>query len=179
MKWSKKEVFDLGKAWVAISIAFAILLRSQTSSFLISLGIAAVTVGVGFLLHELGHKVVAQYYGYKAEFKSFDIMLLVAIALSFFGFIFAAPGAVFFQGHQRKDHEAHIAAMGPLINIILAIIFLFIPGMIGSYGTQINSWLAVFNLIPLGPFDGRKVLEGNKILYGILAIGALALLIFL
>ena len=60
MKFSKVEVRDLMKAWIAISIAFGIVLRSGT--FLNSFLLAGITVGVGFLLHELAHKVVAQHY---------------------------------------------------------------------------------------------------------------------
>jgi len=80
---SEVEIKDLIKAWVAISIAFAIVMRSLNLNFYSSFVIASLTVGVGFLLHELGHKFVAQRYGCIAEFRSFDQFLILAIIMSF------------------------------------------------------------------------------------------------
>ena len=59
---SDVEIRDLIKAWVAISIAFAIVMRSSSLglNFYYGFIIASLTVGTGFLLHELGHKIVAQ-----------------------------------------------------------------------------------------------------------------------
>ena len=95
MKFSKREIRDLFLAWVILSIAFAVLFsgfRSLFSSvFLTFFGASALTAGIGFLLHELAHKLVAQRYGLFAEFKAFYGMLLIAVGLAFFGFIFAAP----------------------------------------------------------------------------------------
>jgi len=92
---SAKEIVDVAKAWVAVSIAFAVLLSGEsTGSFLSFFLIAAFTVGIGFLLHEMGHKIMAQHYGCFAEFRSFDFMLILSVIMSFFGFVFIAPGAV-------------------------------------------------------------------------------------
>ena len=92
---SEKEIRDLIKAWVAISLAFAIVLRNAIGlSFYQVFIVSAIAVGAGFLLHELGHKIVAQRYGCFAEFRSFDQMLILAVIMSFFGFVFAAPGSV-------------------------------------------------------------------------------------
>ena len=50
MKTSKKEIQDIFKAWIAISIAFAIVLRSSFDNIFLSFILSAITVGVGFLL---------------------------------------------------------------------------------------------------------------------------------
>ena len=82
---SEREIRDLIKAWIAISIAFAIVMRGfMEMNFYELFIISAVTVGTGFLLHELGHKIVAQRYGCFAEFRSFDQMLFLAVLMSFF-----------------------------------------------------------------------------------------------
>ena len=117
---SEKEKKDIIKAWIAISIAFAIALNGLRSGFSQAFIIAALTVGVGFLLHELAHKLVAQHYGCWAEFRSFDQMLFFAILLSFTGIIFAAPGAVMISGHVTNDRNGKISAAGPITNFILA-----------------------------------------------------------
>ncbi|MCX6707097.1 MAG: metalloprotease, partial [Candidatus Woesearchaeota archaeon] len=92
-KTSEIEMQDLFKAWVAISVAFAIVMSKGLSTqslismqFLYDFLIAAFTVGIGFLLHEMGHKIVAQRYGCFAEFRAWNIMLVFALLMSFTGF---------------------------------------------------------------------------------------------
>jgi Zn-dependent protease len=174
MKFSQIEKQDLFKAWLMLSIAFAIVMGgfSLTFQFAIQMAIAAITVGTGFLLHEMGHKFLAQQYGCVAEFRANMQMLVLAVLMSFFGFIFAAPGAVFIGGkHVGVKENGQISAMGPLMNIVLALIFLgflfhFPDSILVYYGFLINSWLALFNMIPFAIFDGAKILKWNKIVYG-------------
>lgn len=172
LKTSKEELRDLAKAWVAISVAFAIVLAgfSLTPKFFIAIGIAALTVGLGFLLHELSHKVLAQRYGCFAEFRSFDFMLLIALFMSFFGFVFAAPGGVFIKGEVGRTRNGLISAAGIAANIVLALLFLIVLFLtpfrvLAYYGFFINSWLALFNLLPIAGLDGRKVWHWNKAAY--------------
>lgn len=172
---SNVELFDLLKAWVAISIAFGIAMGGVTIKFFESFLIAAIAVGAGFFFHELSHKVVAQRYGHFAEFRSFDLMLLLAIAMSFLGFVFVAPGAVMIEarGYYNRKQNGLISIAGPAMNILLAIIFLVMRFFVGSgiveviadYGFMINSWLALFNMIPFWMFDGKKVFDWNKIVW--------------
>jgi len=191
---SKKELIDLLKSWLAISLAFGIVIGGGftallSTKILYSFSISAIAVGVGFLIHELAHKLVAQKYHCWAEFRSFDNMLWLAIAMSFFGFVFAAPGAVMIRGTVTNDRDGKISLAGPLANLVLAILFLwlgfyvaaegFLTTLVG-YGFMINTWLAIFNLIPIGNFDGRKIWKWSKVTYVITAIaaGALFLLMF-
>ena len=183
---SEREIRDLIKAWIAISIAFAIVMKGFVSlSFYQVFIVAAVTVGTGFLLHELGHKVVAQRYGCFAEFRSFDQMLILAVIMAYFaGIVFAAPGAVMISGPVGVKRNGKISAAGPGVNLILALVFLWfllmspegILKIIAFYGFFINSWLALFNLIPIGNFDGRKVLRWNKTVYGVMVAIAFGLM---
>ena len=181
--FSKIELRDLFKAWFAISLAFAILFSGLSSALLTTFLISAFTVGIGFLFHELGHKFVAQKYGYRAEFRSFDNMLVLAIIMSFLGFIIAAPGAVMIQAHNIDfRRNGKISAIGPTMNIILALIFLivyiFTPfALIGKYGLFINALLAAFNMIPFGNFDGVKIYRWNKYAYFSLLVVSVALLL--
>jgi Zn-dependent protease len=172
-KTSEIELQDLFKSWLAISVAFGIVLGGVNSlfsiAFLNTFILAALTVGVGFIFHEMGHKIVAQRYGCFAEFRAFNTMLVLAIAMSFFGFVFAAPGAVMIAGgNVNRARNGRISIAGALVNLVLAGIFIGIHFATGSthdilrYGFLINTWLALFNMFPFGPLDGKKVLAWNK-----------------
>ena len=185
---SETEIKDLLKAWIAISIAFAIFmnrfpnLKAMGLSFYEIFIIASVTVGTGFLLHELGHKLVAQRYGCFAEFRSFDQMLILAIIMAlFFPILFAAPGAVMINGPVGIRRNGKISAAGPIVNLALAAFFLIIFLITASgflrtiafWGFFINSLLALFNMIPIWNLDGAKVLRWDKKTYGIIVTIAL------
>ena len=192
MRFSHVEIQHLLRAWIVISLAFAILNSggfSLTARFFVAAVISAVTVGVGFLLHELMHKYFAQKYGCRAEFRAFDFMLLIAFVMSFFGFIFAAPGGVFIQGNVNAARSGRISAAGPLTNVVLAAIFIgtkliaeaFYPSQlllsIAAYGATINAWLAVFNMLPLMGLDGSKVLHWSMKAYIALIVLSLVMMV--
>lgn len=185
MKFTTPETKDLLFAWLILSLAFAILfsgietLFKNPIIFILSLGISAFTAGIGFVFHELMHKYVAQGYNLFAEFHADYKMLFLAVLFSFFGFIIAAPGAVFIRGLITKEKNGKISLAGPVINIILAILFLVlilfiktqgILSLFFSYGLTINSILALFNMIPVMPFDGAKVYAWSKSAYFITVV---------
>src|SRR3989338_4251889 len=159
MKFSRKEVKELWIAGLIISLAFAILLAggynalfSFNLSILVVFFIAFFTAGTGFLLHELMHKYVAQKYGLTAEFRAFYPMLGLALLFSFFGFIIAAPGAVFIYGFVNRERNGKISIAGPWMNIFLALVFLLLSLILSdavgaldyllTYGLYINAFLA-------------------------------------
>jgi len=106
--------------------------------------------------------------------------------MSFLGFVFIAPGAVMIFGNITKRQNGIISLAGPLTNISLAIImlpllFVEITGILKEIilsGYIINSWLALFNMIPLWNFDGTKIWRWNKTVYIITALSS-AILIFI
>src|SRR3989344_2262741 len=158
---SNKELFDISKAWFAVSLAFGIVLGGINSLFFKAFLIAAIAVGLGFLLHELSHKVIAQRYKFKAEFRSFDNMLFLAVIMSFFGFVFAAPGAVMILSRIYDIRKTGIISVaGPVMNIIIAILCLFIIFILDGF-----SMLSLFNMIPFWQFDGAKIFKWNKLIY--------------
>jgi Zn-dependent protease len=186
---SEFEKRELLKAWAAISFAFAIafgggLAALASPSFIIVFLVAGLTVGIGFIAHELAHKLVAMRYGCWAEFRAFNQMLMLAILFSFFGFVLAAPGGVFIRGKISKERNGKVSAAGIVANIVVAALFFLlafiipIPSVqtISLYGMLINSWLALFNLIPFMGLDGSKVLAWNKLAYGALVVMAFVMM---
>ncbi len=177
IRTSSTELQHLFIAWIAIAFAFAYVIRLSGSTLQERFIISLFTVGVGFLLHELAHKVVAQRYNLWAEFRMSSTMLMLAVGLAYlWGVLLAAPGAVYISGsYITSKQNGRIAAAGPLTNVFLATIFLLIStqstllkgfGEYGWYviflGVQINLWLATFNMLPLSVLDGRKVFAWSK-----------------
>lgn len=187
----RNDNLELVKAWAGTSLAFAIYLtRGQVLNplFLYGLAIAAVTTGIGFLLHELAHRVVARRFGAEAHFVANNPWLLISVAVAFLGVFIAAPGAVWHRGFLTPRQGGLIALAGPATNMVLALLFLvgfftLPPGLsvlgvglreVCAIGYRINAWLGLFNMIPAGPFDGAKVLAWDWRVFGVtVAIGLL------
>jgi Zn-dependent protease len=191
---------ELLKAWAGTTLAYAITqvgaTRILSNLFLIFLLIAAIVCGLGFVLHELGHRIVARRYGAQAHFVANNAWLLISIAIAFAGIFIAAPGAVWYRGYLTKAHSGHIALAGPVANFGLAVLFLVafpllhalgvtqsdaallgaplpvLVYLICSIGAGLNAFIGLFNMIPAGPFDGAKVLEWSPLVFGVtVAVG--------
>lgn len=183
-----RERRDLLIAWLAISIAFTLIyVRGgvDINTFLVLFVMSLVTVGVAFVLHELAHKFAAMRYGYWAEFKKDNQMLLVAVVMAaLVGVVFAAPGATYVYGNASRTENGRISAAGPITNLVLCIPFAALMllsgggllGLVGLIGLRINAMIATFNMLPISVLDGRKVLDWNPAVFAVLIVASVGLL---
>lgn len=180
-----EETLHILASVVTIALAFTIVwtqsLATAPQTFLMVL----ITVGAGFILHELAHKYVALHYKAWAEYRAWTLGLALAVLLAFtIGVVFAAPGAVFIYGpHLNRRQNGHIALAGAAANFVLALVFLGLaaanPALheLGTLGARVNIFLGLFNLVPFFPLDGQKVWAWSKPVWaGAFALFALAFL---
>ena len=182
---SRMEIAHISISAVVLSTAMALVFRNSsiTNYFeyylgnlwaLGMFGVMFVLVLLSFVGHELGHKLVAQRYGMWSEYRMFPRGLLLALALSLVGFLFAAPGAVMIRGdYITQEQNGRISIAGPLVNLVLAAVGLIGVLMFNHTALLVpmyllltmNASLALFNLLPIPPLDGSKIIGWNNMLW--------------
>lgn len=188
--FSREEIRDITIAVIALTVLYSLSVTRpfgwSVDSLLLFLPISFIAVGLGFILHELGHKVVAQRFGFFSEFRKWNYGLILGLLTVPLGFMIFAPGAVYFGSYGRMvtdEENGKISIAGPVVNIVLALIALFLTLSLRSYLTMenagmmyivlltlvltfnVNSFLALFNLLPIPPLDGSKVIQWNLPIY--------------
>lgn len=198
-RFSREELGHIAISIVVLSIAFTILYRNsgwilnyfmyltgtETIAYVLLFLMCAVLVVISFLFHELGHKFMAQRLGLWSEYRMFNLGLVITLVSSLVGFLFAAPGAVMINGYVNKKENGLISIAGPAVNMVFAAIGIL--GCLVFNGNPIiiffmllaslNSALALFNLLPIPPFDGSKIVSWSPVIW-VVAIG-IAVLEFL
>ncbi len=186
------EIRDMAVAIVVLTIAFYLVQgTSDGRSVLYHVILAALCVVAGFFAHEMMHKVVARRYGCWAEFRAEYRLLGLALLTSFFGFLFAAPGAMMIMGNIDPRQNGKISLAGPATNLVVALAFLpfalfsfpGVPAVVSSIAGSLaffSVYLGAFNMIPVMPFDGAKIWHWSKPVYvlTLLAAGAMFFLIY-
>ena len=143
-------------------------------------------VSSGFILHELAHKVVAIRYGCWAEFRAHMPGLVGGLLLAFLAkIVLALPGAVVIRGTLTPRANGLVSIAGPATNIVVAAVCLpftlvpdpdaAMPFVLGVMAYT-NALLGVFNLLPFGRLDGRKVWWWNKAVWAVAMGVAVSLL---
>jgi len=191
ISFSKTEVLHITAAIVVLSAAFSMIMRNSrldpdpTMNFILIAGISIILVVCSFLFHEFGHKFLAQRYNAWSEFRAYPYGLVMALVFSLFGFLFAAPGAVYIRGHIDNESYGKISLAGPGVNfaisaVAIVIVLSLAPGTLEHFIfymlAYLNAFLGLFNMIPIPPFDGSKIVAWSIPIYVVAAvIGAVEL----
>ncbi len=180
----RMEIKDIVIADIVLTVAIAFTLdggvfsaggQGFLGSLVLLLPISAVGVTLSFVLHELMHKFVAQHYGAVAGFRSSRSGLLITLFTGVAGFLLGIPGATMIYAHAfTKRQNGIVSIAGPLTNFVIFLAFLgfLFLGRPAGYLLQmtqivifISIILAFFNMLPIFPLDGSKVLAWNPYIY--------------
>lgn len=152
-------------------------------TYLLSVILGIVPSLICITLHELSHGYVAYRLGDDTAkragrltlnpIKHLDPVGLLMMVVFHFGWAKPVPVNMF-KFKNPKRGMALTALAGPVSNLVIAVVFMFVYGLVyiplsrssaGGYlltmlqlTAYISLGLAVFNLIPISPLDGSKVL---------------------
>lgn len=194
---SSTELLQIGIAYAVLTFDLVLIFgnvsaldgfdTSFLSQYFLPLVLTAAAAALtGFVAHEMAHKVSAQRRGFWAEFRLSPVGLLVSVVTALLGFLWAAPGATVVGGVSERDSEdwGRISLAGPLTNVAFGVVFyvgsiaLFLALSITYYWLLVlafvNAWFGTFNLLPIGPLDGRKVLRWSTGVWVVAFVGIAA-----
>lgn len=124
-----------------------VMLASAMTGYFVEL----LTLFVIVVVHELGHVVVARSFGWKIK----EVKLLP----------FGGVAEVEDAGGLSAKEEALVAIAGPLQNVWMGLLAWGLGALglwdnqWGQYVAQANLMIALFNLLPIQPLDGGKLLH--------------------
>lgn len=150
------------------------------SSGIIELLITLIVIIISLSFHESGHGIMAYFMGDRTAklsgritlnpLKHFDVLGFIMMLVAGFGWAKAVPVNMY-NFKDPKKGMAITALAGPLANILLAFISCIVFYLLvnnGIYNDYVlyflqvlfsaNCSLAMFNLLPISPLDGSKIL---------------------
>jgi Zn-dependent protease len=168
-------------ALLVMGVGLSYFLTATRGADILTLGALSVAFMLSFILHELAHKFSAQRFNLWAEFRLTMQGALITLVSIFLPFKLISPGAVMIAGTGTRATVGKTAIAGPITNIVLSTVCIGLAALNQSIFlivAFINAFLAVFNMIPFGVFDGLKVFRWNKTYWTAVFTVALVLTVY-
>jgi Zn-dependent protease len=156
-----------------------------------------IAAAIAIVPHEIAHRQSARYYGCNSKFSLSFIGFFITLFINLIAGIFIGNPLIFISGYTgitcrffniSKKIDGIVSAVGPATNIIIALISLFLIKLsfldnllllsFLIYLYNFNSFVAFFNLLPLSPLDGVKVLRWNIMAWIVLFLISILLIFY-
>ncbi|MBN1923998.1 MAG: hypothetical protein JW791_04545 [Nanoarchaeota archaeon] len=182
MNFSEKEVKELAISAIALAVIFSLRELLAGGSWIAVIFSSLILISISLFVKMYSHKRVAEKYDcgavYKFNYYLFIISLLIALITNG-GIVFAALGSIIISsslytrlGHKfvniTQKESGLIALSGSMANVIAALVCLILYPLSNDFfqlGLNINIFMALFNMIPLPPLDGAKVLWWSRLVW--------------
>jgi Zn-dependent protease len=181
-----REVGDMLVSIVALGFLFSFSpgFLPEGSPWLMNLLMATLLSGVVWTLHVAAQKLMARRYECRTiyfmspHFIAVSVLLTLFISVMSFGqfvLVVAAVGFVNvstkysmrlgykFMGLTLKE-TGEVAVAGWIANVLFALLLKVLHPAYPAFFTyfiEMNLWVALFNLLPIPPLDGSKILSWN------------------
>jgi Zn-dependent protease len=152
--------------------------------------ITIILVAVAFATRELAHRTIAVWLGYRTQYKAWLLGLVIGLVVAFVSngsLLFIAPGLMIIthlEVHRlgkgfyalSYKHLGWIAMSGPIANMLFAVLMKTLAVATGieifQKAMMISIWIALFDMVPVPPFNGSRTFFGSRFIY-VFVLGAL------
>lgn len=182
IEFERKEIIDL---FVSIFILTFIFSLTNSTIKLNSIPLIFLIVCFSYIPRIVIQKYFAKKIGYGAKFKIYPVSSILAILFSPIGIKLASPGYNEVRPYKFSEWKykrlkgsveemARIYLSGVIWNLFLCIISVVFNLNVVK---EVNVWISFFNLLPILPFDGAKILKWDFSIWAFFFIFTLILLI--
>ncbi|MCS7127983.1 MAG: hypothetical protein N3E36_01760 [Sulfolobales archaeon] len=187
-----------GLAISILAISMAVGLRYLLSGYLNSFLVVVLATILAYVPHELMHIAVARRLGCLSTYTLDPVGLVLTLMSSAFPIKIIMPGYViisapYYDSFTRRKIEAITASVGPLTNIAIGLgallLQLMLTEVLSYYVTlillllqvivQLSAWIAFFNLLPIPPLDGSKIITWSPLTWGAMFTSSIGLMLYL
>ncbi|MFP3171871.1 MAG: site-2 protease family protein [Acidilobus sp.] len=180
---------------ISIVIAMAGLKAFKIHTYVSPQNSIIVGVVVGVVIHEMMHRNVARRYGMRSSYVTNWLGVIITLLTAVLPIKFIAPGYTKVYSYDFSESRRGIlysVAAGPASNIVMSLVTLVVGVILKVFSTlpalaftsiwllnfsYINFYIALFNLLPIPPLDGYKVLRLAVSLWLLMFFTSLALFI--
>ncbi len=142
---------------------------------------ALLAVGVAFFVNKIAHNLLASKFGCAAYYKLWLPGIIFGLLLMIMGFKFPVVGLIivhpfafgrwgFKSRRLSMMEEGLVGFIGPASNIMLAMLFSLFPGSFFSYMSFVSAYFAIFNLLPIKPLNGYRIIVWKPLAWFFLVI---------
>ncbi len=178
---TRVELIAYAVALITLTLAFSYAGSSTFSDLLILMPTVLATSVIVGVFKNLANEMIARALGVWSEHRVwlFGIATFTLTTL-IFKTPFSSPSRIVSHSSQSTPHKLGlISSSSVVISLLLAAVFYLLLQIgytyIGSIGLAMCLLMALFDILPLTPMNGRDIYDWNKAAWGALALTSAAL----